>query len=138
GELLWLEIVRETPVDDRRAGVLNAILDGWSHRDAEDVGDSALTCVKAVTDDARLTDAIGRFLREQGRRRVDSGDLAASFEMRDIARELWDHHSATFAHGYSPDGLVSMVPLYLNSWPGHLAHFWLYEIDRCWRQNRED
>jgi hypothetical protein len=30
-----------------------------------------------------------------------------------------------------------MAPLYLNCWPGSLALYWLTEIDRRWRKNRE-
>ncbi|WP_433862424.1 hypothetical protein [Streptomyces sp. L7] len=68
---------------------------------------------------------------------IDDEEDRADAAMRGLARALWDNHGESFSHSEDIDP-VSPAPLYLNSWPGDIARFWMNAIDRRWRNHRDD
>ncbi len=137
GDVLWNEVLAQVSDESRRADMLRAIVAGWTNAD---LGSAALMAVQrtsTLVSDARAADQVGRFLFEQMRERVDDVDDESLKHMRTLAQTLWSAHGSTFRHAVGAE-VMSTAPLYLNSWPGSLALYWLIEIDRRWRQNRED
>jgi len=137
GDALWNEVLGQVQDPARRAGMLRAIVAGWTNADLGSVALLAVDRASTLVSDAEAAHQIGRFLLEQVRKRVDDAEDDSLKSMRALAQALWQAHGSAFSH---TDGLdvMSMAPLYLNSWPGSLALYWLTEIDRRWRQNRDD
>lgn len=137
GDGLWNEVLTQVADQPRRTDMLRAIVAGWTKAD---LGFSALLAVERTSTLVPAAEAayqVGRFLLEQIRRRVDDAEDDSLKSMRAVARALWLAHGSMFSHAEGAD-VMSMAPLYLNSWPGSLALYWLTEIDRRWRQNRDD
>lgn len=135
GEVVWTQAI--TRVDEaERSDLLHAVISGWG--DAE-LGESALGAVqriRSVLDDPGACRPVGRFLLEQIRKRIDDYSDAVLAEMRAVAAGLWRTQSRAYTHHEGID-LLSPAPLYLNSWPGDLARYWLSEVDRRWREERD-
>ncbi|SNS50602.1 SIR2-like domain-containing protein [Micrococcales bacterium KH10] len=137
GGVLWNEVLAQVRDESRRADMLRAIVAGWTNAD---LGSAALIAVQrtsTLVSDARAADQIGRFLLEQMQKQIDDAEDDSLKQMRTLAQLLWLHHGSTFSHAEDAE-VMSMAPLYLNSWPGSLVFYWLREIDRRWRRNRED
>lgn len=121
--------------DDKHQQIRNAIVSGW----AEAVIDEAmrLRVIEALSEDAPVAGSprpVAQFLLGQIRQIVDSGESASADSLRDLAQGLLannENDENAFPLGY--DGLM----LALNSWPGELATYWLTEIDRRWRSDRD-
>lgn len=137
GEGLWNAALTQVAEQPRQAEMLRAIVAGWTKAD---LGSSTLVAVERTSTllpDAEAAYEVGRFLLEQVRKRVDDAEDETLKSIRAMARALWLAHGNVFSHAEGTD-VMSMAPLYLNSWPGSLALYWLTEIDRRWRQNRDE
>lgn len=121
--------------EEKQGQIRNAIVSGW----AEAVIDEAmrLRVIEALSQDALLVGSprpVAQFLLGQIRQIVDSGASASADSLRVLAQGLLaknENGENVFPTGY--DGPM----LALNSWPGELATYWLTEIDRRWRSDRD-
>jgi hypothetical protein len=136
GEPLWALTDDNSLIDDRESGVREAIIDGWADSDLGPLAEPAMGRLRAHVEDASLSVSIARFLLKQILKLIDQKENAFLAAMRDLARQLWDTQSPGYVHSVDIDP-VSVAPLYLNSWPGDLARYWMSEVDRRWRQNRD-
>ncbi|WP_129789671.1 SIR2 family protein [Promicromonospora panici] len=136
GECLWAE-ADVLGIDGKIGDVRRAIVQGWSKADLGECALAAVTHVGTLVADAESATVIGRFLMAQVRRQIDSDETPALAEMREVSRALWREQSPGFTRSEDADPLT-FAPLYLNSWPGDLAQYWISEVDRRWRQHRDD
>jgi hypothetical protein len=127
--------------EEKQGPIRNAIVSGW----AEAVIDEAvwLRVIEALSQDALLVGSprpVAQFMLGQIRQIVDAGASASASasasadSLRDLAQRLLaknENGENVFPTGY--DGPI----LALNSWPGELATYWLTEIDRRWRSDRD-
>lgn len=118
------------------AEVKAAIIEGWARSEDPSATSDTIQEVLSVVDSAHLAAPIADYLLSQVRLRVDEADSSETSALRRIAVSLWKSHSAGFEHRHG-DPLGS-VPLFLNAWPGALAQYWLTEIDRRWRQLKDE
>ncbi|MDF0512498.1 SIR2 family protein [Agromyces sp. H3Y2-19a] len=137
GDGLWNEVLAQVTDQPRRADMLRAIVAGWTKADLGSSAPVAVERASTLVSDAEAAHQIGRFLLEQIRMRVDDAEDDSLKGMRAMARALWLAHGSEFSHAEGTD-VMSIAPLYLNSWPGSLALYWLTEVDRRWRLNRDD
>jgi hypothetical protein len=137
GQQLWDELATRGDLDGKAAGLRRAITEAWAEADLEDGALGAVHRVATLVADSEAVQSVGRFLRDQIRAQIESDENSALFGMRELAMALWSAHGAEFTHAHDSDPL-SFAPLYLNSWPGFLAQYWLSEIDRRWRHHRDD
>jgi hypothetical protein len=137
GERLWALSDERTDIDARADDLHRAIIEGWAKADLVEVADAASARTSSLVGDLESARSISRFLLEQVRKQIDSDDTPALVTMRQIARNLWREQAQSFTHAQGADP-VSFAPLYLNSWPGDLAFYWMSEIDRRWRTQRDD
>jgi len=137
GQQLWDELATRGDLNGKAADLRLAIADAWAETGLNDFALGAVRRVATLVDDAEAAHSIGRFLRDQIRAQIESDETSALAEMRELAVALWSAHGAEFTHADDSDPLSS-APLYLNSWPGFLAQYWLSEIDRRWRHHRDD
>lgn len=136
GAPLW-DLLNELDVEDVKASdIRRAIVAGWSSADLAESAESAIAKIETLVVVPGTGDTIGRFLLEQIRKLIESNETAQLSQMRDIAKRLWRDRQGDFVSDGDSDPL-SFAPLYLNSWPGHLAQYWMGEIDRRWRNNRD-
>ncbi|SDL90466.1 SIR2 family protein [Microbacterium azadirachtae] len=137
GEALWKAALAQDTDERQLPDITRAIVAGWTNAD---LGASALLAIdrtRELVPDVESANQIGRFLLEQIRKRVDDSEDEFLGNMRDLAQALWVEQGSTFSHREGMD-VMSMAPLYLNSWPGSLTLYWLTEVDRRWRQNRDE
>lgn len=121
--------------DERRGQIRNAIISGW----AEAVVDEAtrVSIIDALSQDATLDGSarpVAQFLLGQIRQIVDSGVSVSASRLRDLARDLLVRTQGD--ENALPTGYDGPM-LALNSWPGELTTYWLTEIDRRWRSDRD-
>jgi hypothetical protein len=134
---LWDEVGARGDLGDKTVDLHRAIAEGWGKAE---LGDDALRAIERVATlvaDQASAHAVGRFLLDQVRAQIDTDEAPAFVAMRELAQRLWRAHGESFTHRAESSPL-SFAPLYLNSWPGFLAQYWLSEIDRRWRHHRED
>ncbi|MDQ0424551.1 SIR2 family protein [Cellulomonas iranensis] len=135
GEQMWRLIAERA--DKQAPDIRRALAGGWAKADLATYAEPAVARVSQLVGDVDSARTISRFLLEQVRSQADADETPALAAMRDIALALWHEHSTSFTHAQDLDP-VSFAPLYLNSWPGELAQYWIGEIDRRWRHNRDD
>lgn len=123
-------------LDHKKQGqIRNAIVSGWA--EAVMTEPVRLSVIEALSQDALLAGSprpVAQFLLGQIRQIVDSGASTSANSLRDLAQALLaknEDDENAFPSGY--DGPM----LALNSWPGELATYWLTEIDRRWRSDRD-
>ncbi|MEV0949038.1 SIR2 family protein [Promicromonospora sp. NPDC050249] len=142
GTPLWMEIDAlekdaSARIEGKGIDLRCAIVEGWSSVDLEDTMLSALAQVKTLVTQRDTASTVGRFLSAQVDRLSGAEETLAPSAMREIASTLWREHSSEFTRPEDEDPL-SFAPLYLNSWPGDLAQYWISELDRRWRLHRDD
>ena len=134
GSPMW-ELVSELEVEDRRDDdMYRAIVSGWGSAELADSAEGAIARVQLLIAIPGMEDSIGRFLLQQIRRLIESEETIQLAQMRDLAQRVWRERHAAFTTDEGSDPL-SFAPLYLNSWPGNLAQYWMSEVDRRWRNN---
>lgn len=121
---------------DKADDLYRALIEGWAKADLGPVADAAVARVESQLGVVESARSISRFLLEQVRNQMESHDTPALDRMRAVAVKLWRGQRATFEH--AGGDLMSLASLYLNSWPGDLALYWISEIDRRWRRHRDD
>lgn len=123
---VWKAISR---VDDVRVpSVKIALLNGWS---GADLGSRTLQIaglVGPLAQDPDAAYALSSFLYEQMRARSATVEALVAEEYRDIADNVWALNKESFTHreDFDPSSLM------LNSWPGRIAQFWVFEVSRRW------
>ncbi len=121
--------------EEKQGQIRNELVSGW----AEAVMDEAMrvSVMNALSHDSILAGsrrAVAQFLLGQIRQIVDSGASTSADRLRTLARDLLaknEDDEVELPVGY--DGPM----LALNSWPGELTMYWLTEIDRRWRSDRD-
>lgn len=136
GVELWTLIGSREDLGERAADLRRAVVEGWSESDLGDLAASAVDLVATQVSILESARAVSEFLLEQVRKHIESDETLLLEKMRLIALALWREQGGAFTHQYSDP--VSTAPLYLNSWPGDLARYWISEVDRRWRRHRDD
>lgn len=131
---LWHELDTRDDEDGRVDDVRRAIIGGWAP--SPDLGAAELEFVATQVQNAKSARSVSELLVAQARKHVDDAESFTTDKLRQIAHGLWRLHSGSFEYAAGTDP-VSSVPLYLNSWPGEVAQYWLTEIDRRWRHDRD-
>lgn len=126
---------------DQASGVRDmrcAIVDGWGQADLTGLEKRVITEVRNLTDsdEEQVHRTISRFLCHQIQKHQKSPESSFTKQMRQIASRLWRERSAGFSNPNNI-GPAGLAPLYLNSWPGEIAQYWVREIDRR-RHEREE
>lgn len=137
GLQLWEEVSLRVDLDTKKAEIQRAVVNGWAEADLGEAAAGMVSLVGTLLHDPGATATICSFLYRQIKLLVDSDESETTARMRQMARDVWAEHEASFNQVEAEDAL-SFAPLHLNSWPGHLAHFWIMEIDRRWRHQREE
>lgn len=135
GEEMWGLIAEQ--LDQQAADIRRALAGGWATAELAAHAETTVARVSELLVDVESARTVSRFLLEQVRSQADADEAPALAAMRDIALALWREHSASFTRAQDLDP-VSFAPLYLNSWPGELAQYWIGEVDRRWRHNRDN
>ncbi len=135
----WDEIAKRDDLAGNEAeSIYSAITVGWGKIDlSKSPSSEILQRLQAFALAPGSTDSIGEFILEQIVACIDQDESSYIAGIRSLARSLWRAHGSKFSYNTSFDPL-SRSPLYLNSWPGSLARYWIHEIDRRWRHNRDD
>ncbi|MFK0401996.1 SIR2 family protein [Microbacterium sp. NPDC090225] len=121
--------------DEKRGEIRNATISGWADAVVDEV--TRVSIIDAISQERTLEGSprpVAQFLLGQIRQVVDDGASASAAGLRNLARDLLarnQHDENALPAGY--DGPM----LALNSWPGELATYWLVEIDRRWRSDRD-
>jgi hypothetical protein len=137
GDPLWNLIDLNATLGERADDLRRAIIEGWQKAD---LGETAGIAVNRVATQLSVTGSarsVSGFLLEQIRAQVESDETPELAGMRSLAFGLWRAQGESFTHPEEMDP-VSLAPLYLNSWPGDLARYWITEVDRRWRNHRDD
>lgn len=137
GEQLWTLIDDRRDLDSQANDLRIATVEGWTKANLGGAADIVVERVAAQVPNSQSARSVSRFLLEQVRMQIESDETHALASMRRIAFRLWGEHRQSFTHaeGVDPN---SFAPLYLNSWPGDLAQYWMAEVDRRWRKHRDD
>ncbi|MBT9608030.1 SIR2 family protein [Microbacterium sp.] len=136
GVRLWDVLIARAELEERQRELWRAIIEGWGAADLNDTGLAVIERLTALLVDAGSAYALGRFLLDQIRKKIDDADSPVIAAMRVLAAALWREQSSGFSHSGDLSPLAS-APLYLNSWPGFLAQYWGNEVDRRWRSSRD-
>lgn len=137
GDQFWSFIIEMKDPESQAHDLRNAIVEGWAKATLGSDFDAVTARVEEQMPNVESARAVGRFLLEQIRMQIESHDTLALTTMRRIALRLWQEHGQSFTHDEGVD-LYSFAPLYLNSWPGDLVQYWMTEVDRRWRQHRDN
>ncbi|MCU1500552.1 MAG: hypothetical protein JWM47_4505, partial [Acidimicrobiales bacterium] len=137
GERLWALIDEWRERDSQANDLRRATVEGWAKATLGEVAGAVVSRVATQVVNVESARSVSRFLLEQVRKQIESDETPALAAMRRIARHLWREHGHSFTHSEGADP-VSSAPLYLNSWPGDLAQYWMAEVDRRWRKHRDD
>jgi hypothetical protein len=137
GELFWAHIDKRTDLKERADDLHRATIEGWSKASLGDVADAVVADVATHVRNPDSARSVSRFLLDQVGMQIESDETPALAAMRRIALDLWLEHAHSFAHSEGADP-SSFAPLYLNSWPGDLARYWISEVDRRWRKHRNE
>lgn len=136
GEQLWTLIDERSELGAQAHDLRRATVEGWAKANLGGAADAVVERVATQVPNSESARSVSRFLLEQVRKEIESDETPALAAMRRIAFRLWKEHGQSFTHaeGVDPN---SFAPLYLNSWPGDLAQYWMAEVDRRWRKDRD-
>ncbi len=137
GVALWSSVEAVGADGGQQSDLRTSVVSGWSRADLHGISSKAVELASRLVGDPAAAHVLGRFLLEQVRKRIEDEDDAALAGMRALATALWHEHASTFTHAEDAN-LLSIAPLYLNSWPGSVALYWMSEVDRRWRKHRDD
>lgn len=136
GVRLW-DVLDRGEFNSKQVDLQYVIAEGWGKAQLRD---SDLEVVKRLTTLLKVKGAarsIGSFLLNQICQQHDLDESPLLASMRDMALALWREQGKNFTYQKDLTPL-SGAPLYLNSWPGLLAQYWGYEVDRRWRHSGEE
>ncbi|MDR0849364.1 MAG: SIR2 family protein [Propionibacteriaceae bacterium] len=134
GQRLWPMVVQRDLAVAKVDDLHGALIGGWTWSSLAGLEEPITMLVASEIENPRSTRLISEYLFHQIRQQIDSDESPATREMRQIACELWDSYRDSFADTNDSDN----APILMNSWPGEIAAYWLQEIDRRWRKNREN
>jgi len=134
GDDLYSETESATLTEEDIIWLRKAIIEGWSEINLDTTLDRVVTRIARQVDNVSFARPISRFLSHQLAHLVESDETEGVAALRQIAYELWKQHGDTFSHSADMDPVL----LSLNSWPGELARYWVTEVNRRWRNNRDD
>lgn len=137
GEQLWRLLDERSDPDSLSNDIRRATIEGWAKATLGGAADAVVELVATQVPNLGSARSVSRFLLEQIRLQIESDETRTLAAMRRIAFRLWKEHGGSFTHEEDVDP-NSFAPLYLNSWPGDLAQYWMAEVDRRWRKDRDD
>ena len=137
GEGLCILLDERPEFKARANDILHAVIEGWAKASLGELSETVVARVATQVFQPDSARTVSRFLLEQVRKQIESDEAPVLSDMRRIAYSLWQEHGQTFTHSEGAD-LSSFAPLYLNSWPGDLAQYWISEVDRRWRKHQDD
>jgi hypothetical protein len=119
----------------RHEEFIPAIVQGWAASTPEaDLIPAIMDAISALSVDEDLAHPIGELAKQAARAWDDILNQPARARFDELAQRLWARHAAAFdGSGWSD---VQMQAL--NTWPGHLAQYWLFRISNRWRQEGDD
>ncbi|HEX3680347.1 MAG TPA: SIR2 family protein, partial [Galbitalea sp.] len=133
GERLWHLITQRDSLEEKASDLHRAIIGGWEKAELGPQASEVTTLVASEVANVESARPISQFLLTQIRKNVESDESPAIETMREAAKALWSAHRDAFTHGdHSESSFLS-----LNSWPGELVSYWMTEIDRRWRRERD-
>lgn len=133
----WKTISKLEIIDEKRISLRKAIILGWANADISEIDENVINLIAGFIYNENSAGSVAEFLFSQGMQLNESVDPKIIIAMRNVAKKLWELQKMKFSYPEKFDPLSSF-PLYLNSWPGKLATYWSCEIDRRWRQSREN
>ncbi|MFW0788273.1 SIR2 family protein [Gordonia sp. CPCC 205333] len=136
GEQIWTDIDSRTDLGSKAIDLHEAIIEGWAKADLGEVADTAVARVGTVVSTSSSARSVSKFILEQVQSQIESAETPALTAMRKVAHDLWAQHGNTFTH--RQEDVLSAGSLYLNCWPGDLTRYWITEIDRRWRKQRDE
>ena len=137
GIQLWAVIAEQREPGSKANDLRRATVDGWAKASLNGVADAVMSCVETEILNFDSSRSVSRFLLEQVRMQIESGETPALADMRRIALRLWTEHGQSFTHEEGVD-LYSFAPLYMNSWPGDIVQYWMTEVERRWLKHQDD
>ncbi|GGL98368.1 SIR2 family protein [Nakamurella endophytica] len=137
GLTMWDALLTRGQADERGLEMRRAAVHGWGDAKLGDLTLEVSKCVASLAADTDSAHDVGWFLLRQVRAHINSDETPFIRDMRQIALAVWQAHASGFTHESDFDPMSS-APLYLNSWPGFVAQYWLFEMDRRWRCNRDN
>lgn len=128
-----MPVISITPMARYRE-LTSAVIYGWSDATLDETQEQRiipLLMEAAANED--MASAVGTYIRAATRRAETPARLDALSPLDDLARLLWESH----AEGFAEPGWSDVSMLGLNTWPGHLAQFWVTRISLRWQLERE-
>lgn len=137
GNDFW-SIINSTPaIGLSKDDLYASIVEGWAKGAKDNVVVTMLDRVASLVPVDLASRAITRFLLEQIQKRIDEDDSEFLGKLRHLAIDLFAKHGDGYRHaGESTKNSIAVLEL--NSWPGDLAHYWISEVDRRWRKQRDE
>lgn len=111
--------------------VKTKIVEAWSDLDLIGVESAVIEKIQQLLAVENYHDVVANFILAQGKLGISSPAGVEMAVLRDLAQKLWEAGASSFEYGNDP-ALYSGAALYLNSWPGSLAQFWMLEIQLRW------
>jgi len=137
GRDFWSIIDEHSELSQSLGDLQISIVEGWAKAPRDKIRDEMLERVASLTSNQKAARAVSRFLFEQIQQRIDDDESALLGKMRRLASDLYDKQGVTYRH--SEDAVKnSFATLELNSWPGDVARYWMAEVDRRWRKQRDE
>jgi hypothetical protein len=109
----------------------SAVLDGWAEAQSLEPIGGYLPSITRLAKYQTLNLSLSKLLLTlvEGNRR--SIDLVVVRALQTIALDIYLRSRDSFVI-HNHDDSTSVAPLFLNSWPGHLANFWIHSISVRW------
>lgn len=124
------------PHDMKAIDHVAAVLEGWSDAEILFPLDEYLEELRLVTKGFSLPDAVSRLLLSLVSKEKQEISKKDHQVLRSIATDLFKTHFESFKR-VPVDEALAIAPLYINSWPGYLANFWIFSISRRWTADKE-
>lgn len=134
GIALWDAADSSETTEDRRIGIRNALVSGWTKTVLGDVESEVLSRVAKLASEEDNLYTVTEFLLEQSRRFADGSDSVFLEKSRKLALSIWNDHRNSFRPYAESDPSF----LALNTWPGDLVYFWIAQIRRRWREAEDE
>lgn len=113
-----------------------AVIDGWSGETFDLVPSDAIERVWSLSNSYESVSVVCRFLLARARSKDNTPCAEELSQLKELAKCIWQKYSERFEvpPGWEPGGVA---PLYLNSWPGELAQFWVAAIGLRWLTEKD-
>lgn len=129
-----LPVTKVTPLAKHR-DLISALFYGWADATLEDEQERRiLSLLLEAAPNSDMARPIGTYIRAAFKDAEAPPPRDALTRLDDLAQCLWEQHAVDFAETSWSD--VSLLGL--NTWPGHLAHYWVNRISWRWQLEREE